>query len=47
LKVSGQLHAPVDLPPGKSPEYPLYRRLGKIGKPEIKVKKGKVLPVLN
>jgi hypothetical protein len=26
--VSGQLHAPAALPPGKSPQYPLYRRLG-------------------
>jgi hypothetical protein len=26
--VSGQLHAPVALPPGKSPRYPFYRRLG-------------------
>jgi hypothetical protein len=25
--VSGQLHAPAALPPGKSPRYPLYRRL--------------------
>jgi hypothetical protein len=28
LEVSGQLHAPAALPPGKSPRYPLYRRLG-------------------
>jgi hypothetical protein len=28
LKVSGQLHAPAALPPGKSPWYPFYRRLG-------------------
>jgi hypothetical protein len=26
--VSGQLHAPAALPPGKSSRYPLYRRLG-------------------
>jgi hypothetical protein len=26
--VSGQLHAPAALPLGKSPRYPLYRRLG-------------------
>jgi hypothetical protein len=26
--VSGKLHAPADLPPGKSPRYPFYRRLG-------------------
>jgi hypothetical protein len=26
--VSGQLHAPAALPPGKSPWYPLYRKLG-------------------
>jgi hypothetical protein len=26
--VSGQLHAPVALPPEKSPRYPFYRRLG-------------------
>jgi hypothetical protein len=26
--VSGQLHAPAALPSGKSPRYPLYRRLG-------------------
>jgi hypothetical protein len=26
--VSGQLHAPAALPPGKSPQYPFYRRLG-------------------
>jgi hypothetical protein len=25
--VSDQLHAPATLPPGKSPRYPLYRRL--------------------
>jgi hypothetical protein len=25
--VSGQLHAPAALPPGKSPRYPFYRRL--------------------
>jgi hypothetical protein len=28
LEVSGQLHAPAALPPGRSPRYPLYRRLG-------------------
>jgi hypothetical protein len=28
LEVSGQLHAPAALPPGKSPRYPFYRRLG-------------------
>jgi hypothetical protein len=26
--MSGQLHAPAALPPGKSPRYPFYRRLG-------------------
>jgi hypothetical protein len=26
--VSGQFHAPAALPPGKSPRYPFYRRLG-------------------
>jgi hypothetical protein len=26
--VSGQLHAPAALPPGKSPRYPFYRRFG-------------------
>jgi hypothetical protein len=26
--VSGQLHAPAALPPGKSPRYPFYKRLG-------------------
>jgi hypothetical protein len=26
--VSGQLHAPAALPPGKSPRYSFYRRLG-------------------
>jgi hypothetical protein len=26
--VSGQLHAPAALPPGKSSRYPFYRRLG-------------------
>jgi hypothetical protein len=26
--VSGQLHVPAALPPGKSPRYPFYRRLG-------------------
>jgi hypothetical protein len=28
LEVSGQLHAPAALPPGKSHRYPFYRRLG-------------------
>jgi hypothetical protein len=28
MEVSGQLHAPATLPPGKSPRYPFYRRLG-------------------
>jgi hypothetical protein len=28
LVLSGQLHAPVALPSGKSPRYPFYRRLG-------------------
>jgi hypothetical protein len=27
MEVSGQLHAPVALPHGKSPQYPLDRRL--------------------
>jgi hypothetical protein len=26
--VSGELHAHAALPPGKSPRYPFYRRLG-------------------
>jgi hypothetical protein len=26
--MSGQLHAPAAIPPGKSPWYPFYRRLG-------------------
>jgi hypothetical protein len=26
--MSGQLHAPAALSPGKSPRYPFYRRLG-------------------
>jgi len=28
MEVSGQLHAPASLPPGKSPWYPVYGRLG-------------------
>jgi hypothetical protein len=28
MEVSGQLHAPAALPPGKNPWYPLDRRLG-------------------
>jgi hypothetical protein len=28
MEVSGQLHAPAALPHGKSPWYPLDRRLG-------------------
>jgi hypothetical protein len=28
MDVSGQLHAPAALPPGKEPWYPLDRRLG-------------------
>jgi hypothetical protein len=28
MEVSGQLHAPAALPPGKDPWYPLGRRLG-------------------
>jgi hypothetical protein len=28
MEVSGQLHAPATLPQGKSPQYPLDRRLG-------------------
>jgi hypothetical protein len=28
MEVSGQLHAPTALPQGKSPWYPLGRRLG-------------------
>jgi hypothetical protein len=28
MEVSGQLHAPAALPPGKEPWYPLDRRLG-------------------
>jgi hypothetical protein len=27
MEVSGQLHAPAALPPGKEPWYPLVRRL--------------------
>jgi len=28
MEVSGQLHTPTTLPPGKEPWYPLDRRLG-------------------
>jgi hypothetical protein len=28
MEVSGQLHAPTALPPGKAPSYPLDRKLG-------------------
>jgi hypothetical protein len=28
MEVSGQLHAPAGLPPGRKPPYPLDRRLG-------------------
>jgi len=28
MEVSGQLHAPAALPPGKEPQYPLDMRLG-------------------
>jgi hypothetical protein len=28
MEVSGQLHVPAALPPGKSPWYPLDRKLG-------------------
>jgi hypothetical protein len=28
MEVSGQLHTPAHFPPGKSPRYPLDRRLG-------------------
>jgi hypothetical protein len=28
MEVSGQIHAPAALPQGKSPRYPLYKRLG-------------------
>jgi hypothetical protein len=28
MEVSGQLHAPTALPPGKEPPYPLDKRLG-------------------
>jgi hypothetical protein len=28
MEVSGQLHAPAALPPGKEPQFPLDRRLG-------------------
>jgi hypothetical protein len=28
MVISGQIHAPAALPRGKSPLYPLYRRLG-------------------
>jgi hypothetical protein len=28
MEVSGHLHAPAALPPGKRSRYPLYRRLG-------------------
>jgi hypothetical protein len=28
LEVSGQLHVPAALPPGKSSQFPCYRRLG-------------------
>jgi hypothetical protein len=27
MEVSGQIHAPAALPPGKDPRYPLYKRL--------------------
>jgi hypothetical protein len=30
MELSGQLHSPAALPPGKSPFYPLDRRLGGI-----------------
>jgi hypothetical protein len=29
MEVSGQLHAPAALPPGKEPWYPVDRRLGR------------------
>jgi hypothetical protein len=29
MEVSGQLHAQATLPPGKSPWYPMDRRLGR------------------
>jgi hypothetical protein len=32
MEVSGQLHAPAALPKGKSPWYPLHRRLGGLQK---------------
>jgi hypothetical protein len=35
--VSGQLHAPDALPPGKDPRYPLHRRLGG---PQIRSRRG-------
>jgi hypothetical protein len=28
LEMSGQLHAPAALPPGKNPRHPLKRKLG-------------------
>jgi len=28
MEVSGQLHAPAALPPGKEPRFPLDRRMG-------------------
>jgi len=30
MEVSGQLHSPAALPPGKRPWYPLDRRLGSL-----------------
>jgi hypothetical protein len=32
MEVSGQLHDPAALPPGKRPLYPLVRRLGPLGR---------------
>jgi hypothetical protein len=31
MKVSGQLHALAALPPGKTPQYQLDRRIGEAG----------------
>jgi len=33
MEASGQLHKPAALPQGKSPRYPLNRRLGGIQSP--------------
>jgi hypothetical protein len=42
--VSGQLHAPAASPPGKSPRYPFYRRLG--GKNQTKYKNKAIIIII-